>query len=93
MIDQLEAMANQAFIQQSTMPKQGNWAALESMGVIKLEPSDELCYWVQFPKGWRKIFDPNGDHRSSILVDHENSIRARIFYRVTPYDSYASFDL
>ena len=32
MVEEMEAMANQAFIQQSTMPKMGDWNKLEEMG-------------------------------------------------------------
>lgn len=93
MIENMEAFANVQFVHSSTMPKEGNWEALETMGIVNLGIADDICYHVKFPDGWTKILatSEEGDYRTSFLVDSSGNKRAGIFYKFTPYDRSAYF--
>lgn len=92
MIEQIEAAANQKFVELPLMPKEGNWTVLESIGIKRFEEVDEVFYRVEFPQGWRKVLSIEpGDHRGSYLVDNEGKKRVGIFYKCTPYDVTARF--
>jgi hypothetical protein len=82
-----ESHSNDRFVQNSTLPKDGNWDLLKQWGVVQGEESGELFFNCTLPQGWEKV--PGSEHRESYLLDADGFTRASIFVKITSYDSCA----
>lgn len=64
---------------------------LQKMGIVVLEPIDDLFYAVQLPSGWKKV--PTNHSMWSDLIDEKGRKRAAIFYKAAFYDRRAEIGI
>ena len=86
-----EAQGQQEFVNSTALPKDGDWAALAAMGVVRGEEVDNLFCEAVLPNGWKKI--GGSDHQWSTLVDEKMRIKADIFYKSSFHDRKAFFKI
>lgn len=87
---QAEAIYGSKLPIDGTLENRDKW---EALGFIFGEDEDELFVHVQMPQGWKLIKDPESDCRHSLLLDEQERIRGRMFYKAAFYDMKASIFL
>ena len=89
-IEEQEAAGQRALVEGAhSMPIDGDWAALEALGVVREDDADDLFARVRLPDGWRVKAT---DHAMwSDLLDESGRKVASIFYKAAFYDRRAFF--
>lgn len=73
------------------LPCDGDWIALQEMGVVRGEKVDEIFYRAVLPEGWKIV--PTDHSMWSDLVDASGTKKASIFYKAAFYDRRASISV
>lgn len=93
-IEQQEKDGQRQFVNESTLPKEMLGCTrqdLEALGIVFGEDADDLFVNVTLPKGWSKR--PTEHSMWSDLIDDQNRVRARLFYKAAFYDRSAHLSL
>lgn len=89
-IEKSEKAGQKDFLAHDSLPiaTAAEWKILESWGVKKGEPLNELFCAAKLPIGWSKV--GGKDPRGSTLCDDRGLVRATIFYKAAYYEKTAN---
>lgn len=85
-IESQEARGQQELVNAEVLPAQGDWEALEAIGIKKGRSVDDDPLFVEatLPEGWKKKATEHS--MWSMVVDETGKERASIFYKAAFYD-------